>query len=219
SDAFTTTAITSNTGESTIKASAMRTGQAGLEAAHRLRPNLALLDVYLPDLDGLGVLREIRGLGLPVDVILVTAAHDTFTLQNAFRYGAIDYIIKPFKFERLKAALETYAVLYHRMHAPAPLCQEEVDRLLCHHLLPRELPKGLQEVTLRQIMLLLIRESRAWSAEEVASRLGVARVTARRYLEFLHEDGQVELELQYGAVGRPVKRYRLLQLPRPPQEQ
>ncbi|MGQ9533280.1 MAG: response regulator [Desulfotomaculales bacterium] len=193
---------------------AARTGRAGVEATQRLQPNLALLDVYLPDVDGLSVLREIRDLALPVDVILVTAAHDTFTIQNAFRYGAIDYIIKPFRFDRLKAALENFAVLYHRLHTPSPLRQEEIDRLTLGHLLPPELPKGLQEVTLRQILLLLIKEPRAWSAEEVAARLGVARVTARRYLEFLRAGGQAELEMQYGTVGRPVKRYRLVQLPR-----
>lgn len=192
---------------------AARTGRAGIEAVRQLRPNLTLLDVYLPDIDGVTVLRQIRELALPVDVILVTAAHDTFTIQNAFRYGAIDYIIKPFKFTRLKTALENFLVLYRRLHTPSSLCQEEVDRLTLSRLLPADLPKGLQDVTLRQILLLLIKEARAWSAEEVATRLGVARVTARRYLEYLRQCGYAELEVRYGTVGRPVKRYRLTRLP------
>jgi two-component system response regulator DctR len=57
----------------------------------------------------------------------------------------------------------------------------------------------------------LLKEGTALSAEEVAEGVGLARVTARRYLDFLEKSGRVILELQYGSVGRPVNRYRTLE--------
>lgn len=45
------------------------------------------------------------------------------------------------------------------------------------------------------------------SAEEVAEGVGIARVTARRYLEYLEKERKVQLDVQYGGIGRPVNRY------------
>lgn len=192
-----------------------RTGKEALDLVASQGPALTLLDVYLPDTHGLEVLLEIRRHRLPTDVLLVTAAQDVETIQNAFRYGAVDYIVKPFKFSRLKAALEGYALLYHRLKSEKRLGQEEIDRLAFGRapLLNAEgreveVPKGLNEVALKQVLLYLIKDGGALSAEEVAAALGLARVTARRYLEYLAQLGKVSLELQYGSVGRPVKRYK-----------
>lgn len=71
------------------------------------------------------------------------------------------------------------------------------------------LPKGLTEITLRQVLLCLVKEDRGLSAEEVAEQVGLARVTARRYLDYLFRSGRVQLSVQYGTVGRPVNRYRV----------
>lgn len=190
-----------------------RTGHAALMLAERMRPHLVLLDIYLPDVDGVAILQEIRQRELPADVILVTAAQDVTTIQNVFRYGAVDYIIKPFKFGRLKAALENYAALFAGLNSQGHLDQSAVDRLTRRRTVPEtveELPKGLNEITLKQVLLFLLKQADlALSAEEVAGGLGLARVTARRYLEYLEQTGRVTVELQYGTVGRPVKKYRI----------
>ncbi|HHW43124.1 MAG TPA: response regulator [Desulfotomaculum sp.] len=219
-----------------------RTGREAVEMVARLKPALTLLDVYLPDISGLEALQEIRRRGLPTDVLLVTAAQDVETIQNAFRYGAVDYIIKPFKFNRLKTALEGFALLYSRLNKDDRLEQDDIDRLALGWAPvaaaettaakegqvtgsspgripgaagqngPEEMPKGLNEVTLKQVLLHLIKDGGALSAEEVAAGLGLARVTARRYLEYLAALGKVTLELQYGSVGRPIKRYKIKDL-------
>lgn len=188
-------------------------GLEALQIIERLRPKLTLLDIFLPDIDGVAALQEIRKRGLPTDVIMVTAAQDSEIIQNVFRYGAVDYIIKPFKFVRLKNALESFASLYNKLNTHTFLDQEEIDRLALGRGATVDndtgVPKGLNELTLKQVALCLIKKNAALSAEEVAEELGLARVTARRYLEYLDRVGRVKLELQYGSVGRPIKRYKI----------
>ena len=184
-------------------------GQEALRVVRNEKPDLVLLDVYLPDQSGLTVLQEIRQNGLPADVILITAAQDVETIQNAFRYGAIDYIIKPFKLSRLRTALLAYASLRENFSRHASMSQDVLDQLPLNKARApgEELPKGLNEVTLKQVVLQLIKAGTSLSAEEVAQATGLARVTARRYLDYLERSGQVRLEMKYGSVGRPVNRY------------
>ena len=148
---------------------------------------------------------------MPTDVVLVTAARDVETIQNAFRYGAIDYIIKPFKFARLKSALESYKLLHSKIHRKTSLDQDEIDDLTMNKTRMQEtLPKGLNEVTLRQVLLHLLKSVTPLSAEDVADGVGLARVTARRYLDYLEKSGKLALEVQYGSVGRPINRYKVV---------
>jgi two-component system, CitB family, response regulator DctR len=186
------------------------TGNAALEIIHRLLPDLVILDIYLPDKNGIQVLKELRSRNIPMDVILVTAAKDVDAIQNAFRYGAIDYIVKPFKYSRLKSALDSYKLLHSKLHRKRLLDQEEIDGLAMNKTrLQEDLPKGLNEVTLRQVLLYLLKSTEALSAEEVAEGVGLARVTARRYLDYLEKSGKLSLEIQYGSVGRPINRYKV----------
>ncbi|HEY6016016.1 MAG TPA: response regulator, partial [Gaiellaceae bacterium] len=77
-------------------------GRAALEAVRELRPDLVLLDIYLPDISGLEVLRRLREPDAPhVDVIAVTAAKDVGTLRTAIHGGVIHYLVKPFFFDTL----------------------------------------------------------------------------------------------------------------------
>lgn len=200
-----------------------RSGIEALEWMDQLQPQLVILDIFLPDLGGLETLSEIRKRNHPVDVILVTAARDSETIQNVFRHGAIDYIVKPFKFDRFKKALESYKILQLTLKKGS-LDQDEIDLLPTLHqaaepkqemeepemeIASNSLPKGLNEVTLKQILLFLLKQSHALSAEEVAEGVGLARVTARRYLDYLEKSKKVKLEIQYGSVGRPINRYTI----------
>ncbi len=189
----------------------------GLAKIISLKPDLALIDVYLPDRDGLTMLQEIRRIQAPTDAILVTAAQDVETIEGAFRYGAVDYILKPFELNRLKMALESYASMRTKLKTLKPLSQDEIDRLKagpppaspdCGEV--GEVPKGLNDLTMKQVMLYMIKSKNPLSAEEVAEGLGLARVTARRYLEYLDEINRVKVDLQYGSVGRPMKRYKII---------
>ncbi len=190
-----------------------KNGKEALEATAAHRPDLVLLDIYLPDQNGVSVLKEIRRRQLPSDVLMVSAAQDTKTLQEIMRYGAVDYVIKPFRLQRLQEALKKYRATRSRLSNAGALDQDQVDQVLRGGQPGQAdgaLPKGLNEVTLRQVQALLAEHGQALSAAEVAHKMGIARVTARRYLDCLVKQKQVRLEVQYGSVGRPINRYRAI---------
>jgi two-component system response regulator DctR len=189
-------------------------GAEGLELIRRMRPELAILDIFMPMQDGLETLQLLRAEPLDIDVIAVTAANDAETIRKVMQLGAIDYIMKPFKYERVKMALDHYRSLRGKMDHGESLSQSELDDLMRrgnrNAATPDEpLPKGLQEQTMKQIMNYLQNQDEARSAEEVSESIGIARVTARRYLEHLEKSGVLAIDMHYGGVGRPLNRYRL----------
>ncbi len=185
-----------------------------LDQAQALQPDLILLDLYLPDGHGLDLLRDLRAAGQSVDVILITAAKDASTLQDAVRGGAFDYIIKPAVFERFAASLDKFRQFRQRLGAGLNLEQQDVDRLLNQgHAGDRggvdALPKGIDALTLRKVVAALADAgANGLSAEDLAAGVGASRSTARRYLEYLVGQGILEADVAYGGVGRPQRRYR-----------
>ena len=188
-----------------------RDGQEALRLLAECKPDLVILDVYMPHLDGLSVLAKLRQEAEAVDVILITAANDSESVRQARQGGAIDYIIKPFKFDRYQRTLESYREYRGKLVQQESFTQEELDQVreIKKEAPPKGLPKNLHPQTLGLVVNLLSRTPGALSAEEVAGELGLSRATARRYLEYLTETEKVSLVLEYAAVGRPVHRFRL----------
>ncbi len=84
------------------------TGRNGLEALRlieKLEPDLAFLDVQMPGLDGLGVIRKARELGLNLPHFVLATAYDQYAVQ-AFRLEALDYVLKPVDKDRLTETIE-----------------------------------------------------------------------------------------------------------------
>jgi two-component system CitB family response regulator len=189
------------------------TGADALEKVDRLRPDLALLDFYLPDMSGLEVLRRLREEDHPaVDVIAITAARDVDSLRGAIRGGVVHYLIKPFRFSAFEEKLASYASARARLARLGEADQGDVDRIFGTLRSSRggSLPKGLSDSTL-DLVVAALRDSRSGlPATAVAEAAGVSRVTARRYLDHLCRLGTAELTLRYGGPGRPEHRYRLL---------
>ncbi|MBX0357602.1 response regulator [Halobacillus sp. Nhm2S1] len=187
-------------------------GEEGLKLIREHQPDLVILDIYMPALDGRQTLQELRRLAFDVEVMVITAANDKSMIRSMFQYGVVDYIIKPFKFERLERALLDYKNFRTRMTGEGGVAQEQLDTLFNHAPSSKgmnHLPKGLNQQTLNQILDYLKQDAVALSAEEVADGLGMARVTARRYLDYLQKNGQLNIDIQYGGVGRPVNRYQV----------
>lgn len=187
-------------------------GRDGARLVKELWPDLVVIDIFMPVQDGVETIRQLREDNEPVDVIVITAAKDREKIQVMLRNGVIDYIIKPFKFERLKQALENYRQLRSQWQSEESVSQAQLDAILHGKQAqtlaePSDLPKGLNGLTLQQIIILLMQQTHSLSAEEVAEQIGVARVTARRYLEYLEKTGKVCRDIRYGGVGRPTNRY------------
>jgi response regulator of citrate/malate metabolism len=186
-------------------------GREALELTVRLVPDLLLLDIYMPDLSGLEVLRRLREPDLPrVDVIAITAAKDVGTLRSAIHGGVIHYLVKPFFFDALRQRLEAYAALRGRLDRLRDPEQEDIDHvfsLLRSHG-RKSLPKGISAPTLALVAEALMAAVDDISAVDIAERAGVSRGTSRRYLEYLASTGTAELSLRYGSTGRPEHLYR-----------
>ncbi|WNG91009.1 response regulator [Mycobacterium sp. ITM-2016-00318] len=183
-----------------------RTGAEALTAARTLRPQLILLDVYLPDMTGLEVLQRLRSGGDGVGVIMITAARELDTVSGALDGGAADYLIKPFEFDQLKAKLEAFASRADALESAGGVDQSLIDSLFGGAGAPSPmLPKGLGVETGR-LVLDAVNDAGEVSAAECAARVGISRVSARRYLEHYLSTGTLGVRLQYG-VGRPERRY------------
>ncbi|SDM88410.1 response regulator [Streptomyces wuyuanensis] len=192
-------------------------GAEALRAVERLRPDLVLLDIYLPDMDGIGVLRELRAAEEldakrpPVDVLFITAARDAGTVRSALRAGALHYLIKPFSPAALQEQLRHVASLRSRLESLDEARQEDVDQIFGTR--PpgsRELPKGLAAHTADLVDRILREHPEGMSASECAEAGSLSRVSVRRYLEYFAETGRAEVTLRYGGTGRPERRYRRL---------
>ena len=188
------------------------TARDALTRAEDQRPDLVLLDIYLPDRSGLEVLRELHATGRPpVDVIAITAANDVETLRSALQGGVVHYLVKPFQFNAFREKLESYAALRSRLGQVRSVDQDEIDEVfatLRARAASPELPKGLSPATFTLVARTLRAVDDDLSAEEVAARTGVSRVTSRRYLDRLARSGLVEVAMRYGGTGRPEHRYR-----------
>ncbi|MGW0389807.1 DUF7342 family protein [Streptomyces sp. NPDC003042] len=186
------------------------TAAAALEFLTAHPVDLVLLDHYLPDENGLDLVRRLRQLGHHTDVIMVTAARDLATVQAAMRLGALQYLVKPFTFTGLRSKLEAYAALRRSLSGGGEAEQAEVDRIfgaLAAAGSPNEMPKGHSPTTAELVRQVLRTAGGPLSTQQIADRAGISRQTAQRYLKLLDRSGRVTLALRYGETGRPEHRY------------
>ncbi|MCX5127194.1 response regulator [Streptomyces sp. NBC_00347] len=174
--------------------------------------DLILLDHYLPDENGLDLVRRLRERGHHTDVIMVTAARDLATVQAAMRLGALQYLVKPFTFAGLRTRLEAYRALRRTLDTGGEAEQAEVDRIFgalaaAGADAPSDLPKGHSPTTADLVRGILRAAEGPLSTQQIADRAGISRQTAQRYLKLLDRAGRVVLALRYGETGRPEHRY------------
>ena len=171
--------------------------------------DLVLLDMYLPDMHGLEVVRAMRTAGHRADVIAVTSARDLTVVRAAVSQGIVQYLLKPFTFAALREKLERYAAYRQQLAGDMAISQHEVDRVLAtlRGSDSSSLPKGMSPESLDAVVMVLRPSSEGLSATEVAAVIGASRVTARRYLEYLADSALVARRSRYGGTGRPEVEY------------
>ncbi|MDR3596215.1 response regulator [Clostridium sp.] len=175
------------------------------------KPDLILLDVYLPKENGIDLLKWIRAQEIDTDIILITADKSIKRIEEAFRYGVVDYLIKPFSFKRFKESLIQFKDRYYQLRRNGVIEQNDLDKLISSSnaaQIEDDFAKGLNKYTYEAIWGEIEKSScKDFTSEELAEKLGIARVTVRRYLEHMGKENKVEKLVEYGKVGRPQYKY------------
>lgn len=187
-----------------------RNGQDALEYLEKNKVDLVILDVYMPYMSGIETLKAIRERKIDAEVMMVTAANDTATLEDTMHLGVIDFLIKPFAYERFQIALEKFAAKVEALKKKTVLDQSSVDSIISNarKTNEKEYPKGIQEKTLNMIIEFL-NESEGWqSGETIAEKVGLSSVTIRHYMSFLVEKGEIKETINYETGGRPSILYK-----------
>ena len=186
-------------------------GLSALDFIENNTVDLLILDVFMPKMDGFETLRKIRNKKITVDAIMVTAANDRESLEEALHLGIVDYLVKPFTFDRFQMALENYMVQNNALKDIHTLNQTSIDHIIDNTRKKSEslFPKGIQKRTLVLIMEYLNSNKGRWyTGDEIAENVGLTGVTVRRYMNYLAESGRVVGEMNYETGGRPCMRYK-----------
>ena len=189
-----------------------RDGKSALEFLENNPADLVILDVYMPRVNGIDTLRRLREKKIPVNVIMVTAANGRDAIEECLHFGVVDYLVKPFTFERFQLALQKFSAQADALAGMETLSQQNIDRLIDMSVRKdrEEYPKGIQKKTLSLILSHLMDNGEAWtSGDELAQKTGLTGVTVRRYMNYLLETGRVAGRMDYGTGGRPCMLYRI----------
>ncbi|MEE1244808.1 MAG: response regulator [Acutalibacteraceae bacterium] len=187
-------------------------GMSALGLLEKTDIDLMILDVYMPKMNGFETLREIRNRQITTDVIMVTAANDIDSLEEALHLGVVDYLVKPFTFDRFQMALEKYIAKINALKDIEKLNQSNIDSIIVNSRKNTQdlFPKGIQEKTMQCIMDYLRENSGVWfTGDQIAGEIGLTGVTVRRYMNYLSESGRVIGEMNYETGGRPCMLYKV----------
>ena len=187
----------------------------GLAYLRENHADLLILDVIMPGMDGIELLRTLRAERCDVSVIMVTAANDVGTVNASLQLGVIDYLIKPYSFERFREAVQKYAAKTQFLRKSETVDQETMNRLLNNHWTVhsnhRELQKGLGPQTLDAVLsCMLCNPDRLYSCESLSEACGLSKITVRHYLNYLIETGHIVSSVDYETGGRPRVLYKLI---------
>ena len=173
-------------------------GRETLNFLSRQPVDLMILEANMPGYSGLDLLRDVRARRIDIDVILITAANDTKTLNQALRLGAIDYLVKPFKPARFQQTLEKYSYYMQALGSDASTGLLSMDYR--YHPVPAP-GKGVQDAVLERLIGQLKTCTKGCSVEELAESVEISRVTVRRYMKYLLDAGKVTSTINYNTGG------------------
>ena len=195
-----------------------RNGKEVFEYLKNNKVDLIVLDVYMPYMTGVEILKKIRENNFPSEVIMVTAANDSNTIEETMHLGVIDYLIKPFAFERFQVALEKFIAHHTTLSKNNVLDQSGIDNMIfnsCKTLSEmndcieqQKLPKGIQKKTLILIQEYFDKNPGWHTVIMIAEKLGISIVTARHYMNYLETEDTITSEINYGTGGRPCILYK-----------
>jgi DNA-binding response OmpR family regulator len=169
-------------------------GEAVLAALATLRPDVIFMDVKMPRLDGVQLLQRVKAVDPQVEVVMITAYASLDTVQRAMRFGAMDYLVKPFAPKELEDAAErALARRRARSLAPAGALTELIGQM--RDLARRDPVEGAPD--LQGLLLAMLREARRATGALAASFFGTEPAAV------VHADLPRETAEALGAAWKP----------------
>ena len=175
--------------------------------------DLVVLDYFMPGMNGIEFLADLRKFNTEVQVIMITSADDYQVIRSAMCYGICDYILKPFNSARLEKAVSRFDTVMKLIRTTRVWTQDKVDVLLCPHRnynTSEQAESGAQhagkinKTTLETVRSFMSRNvGRKMPLIEISEGLGLSTVTSRRYLKYMHSLGEVGITLDCKTGGRP----------------
>ncbi|MGM0123311.1 two-component system, CitB family, response regulator [Enterococcus sp. AZ194] len=192
----------------------------GLELTQKEPPALVLLDLNLQDGSGLSYLKKVREEKIDVEVIFITAANDREIVKQSLHLGVLDYLVKPFSFERFAQSVQVFQEKQIKLSATIQtISQETIDDLFKQSLNSNEservewqklpLEKGLTRSTLHLLIETMAKLPQQFTAQELAEASNLSHVSVRKYLTFLETKGVLESHSVYLKIGRPYQVYQM----------
>ena len=177
-----------------------------IEAAREYLANndvdLIVLDNYLIDGQGIEYLPELKG----YPIIMITAANDVQTVEAALSNGVVDYLVKPFTYERFAQAIDKVQD-YVKLLSKEKINQDLIDDYLNSGRVEEEednLPKGLSRITLKKVLKAIKQHNSGFTTQQIADKLDISRITIRKYLNHLVNINILSEDAEYYTSGRPV---------------
>lgn len=168
--------------------------------------DLIILDYFMPIMDGGQFLHNLCKSGKSIPVIMITSLDDVSLIQDFWGLGVIDYLLKPFAYDRFSHAMDKFLKMNEIKKSGRRITQEELDLFFCmgeeHQ--EKRLDKGMQPKTLETLVEFLKEHpDEVLTAKKIADELLLSKVTVRRYMGYLVKEGFCENQIDYATGGRP----------------
>lgn len=192
-------------------------GREALDFLTKNAIDLLLLDVYMSSYTGLDLLTELRRQGNMIDAIIISAANDAEHVEEAFHLGIVDYLIKPFTYDRFREAVQKF-LLRRSLQSKGKYTQADIDKMMALVQSSPEnsygvLKKGLQQQTLDRVLECLLDKKnigRFMTSEQISEETKFSKMTVRRYMNYLIEQKEAVSRVNYSTGGRPSIEYAVM---------
>lgn len=181
------------------------------EKLDQFKVDLVLLDIHISDGNGLELLEYLRSVHHDSEVIIISAANVSTVIKSGLHFGIIDYLIKPFTFDRFQESINRF-VQQKSQFKQGKLNQESIDFLTTKQAIEAKpdvtiLDKGLSQSTLELIKNVIASFHEPFTISELAEKSQLSHVSVRKYIAYLEDCKQLNSQQIYTKVGRPYRIY------------
>ena len=172
-----------------------RDGATALQLIESLEPDVLLLDLGLPDIDGIEVTRQVKARGLKAEILIFTIFEEEERVLDAVRAGASGYLLKGTPAERIVEAIG-------EVHRGGSVIQPQLARRLLRHFQAQQSPDAASLTPRETEILQLI--AKGLSNRAAAETLGLSRATIRTHLEHIYS--KLDVSNRTEAVTEAIRR-------------